>query len=196
MGKNEFGAQKRSLLAQKNTTCRKAEGGLGIEPFKDQSLALKLCWCTHFLIDPDVMWVKLAKISISQCLANGPGYRTKQLWTAAEGLLLDEDIYNSASPFLQDLLRGFNKAKSSLCFVEDGALLPGHTHVEQILLFSRWIYTSPWAKSAAWKAFFVFTMSILQRISRLKTICGRLWIPSNVLLDLPDMVMTMVQLGF
>lgn len=133
-GKNEVGAQKRSLVAWKNIVCKKAEGGLGIEPFKDQSLALKLFWCTRFFTEPDVMWVKFANCSISHCLANGQGCRTKKLWTVVEGLVLDEDLHISASPFLHDLIRGFNEAKHSLCFVEDGASLPGHTSMEQILL--------------------------------------------------------------
>lgn len=77
-GKNKVGEQKWSLIAWKNMARRRAEGGLGIEPFAEQSLALKLWWCTRFLEEQEVMWVQFAEISIKRCLVAGPGCHTKK----------------------------------------------------------------------------------------------------------------------
>lgn len=42
-------------------TCRRVEGGLRIEPFMELSRMLKLRWSSRLLIEPDIVWVKLAK---------------------------------------------------------------------------------------------------------------------------------------
>lgn len=111
--KNEVENHKRTLVAWKHTARNRAEGGLGIEPFREKSCALCMHWCSKLLREPDISWIQLAKTIIKRCLGAGPGCKTKRNWIAIEGILLDDNLYILASPFLRDLIHGFQSASNS-----------------------------------------------------------------------------------
>lgn len=80
-----------------------------------------------------LLWIKLANESIKRSLDLGVGCRTRRHWTAPEGLLL-ENRSIASSPHLRDLAKGLYEGRNSLCFEGEGAILPLHLTVEQLLI--------------------------------------------------------------
>lgn len=111
----------------------KEEGGLEFESFQHHSLALKIRWCGKLMEDVEVLWVSLAKESISRSLDSGPGCRTKCYWSATKGLMLD-NCRVVGSPLLRDLVDGLYEGRNALVFETKGAILPVQLTVEQILI--------------------------------------------------------------
>lgn len=72
------GRSEKALVAWDKMTAKTKEGGLGIEPFQQQSLILKMRWCSKILNDENVVWVKLAQESPTDSLDSGPGCKTRR----------------------------------------------------------------------------------------------------------------------
>lgn len=51
-----------------------------------------------------------------------------------EALLLDHDLHIVGSPLIREVVRGLKRARSALSFVKDGAPLPCHRTLGQLLL--------------------------------------------------------------
>lgn len=111
-----------------------AEGGVGFEELHCVSQTLKMRWFSRILVDDQAIWVHLARASIARGLDFGFRCRSRWLWSAEEAIILDENLHIVGSPHLGEILCGFNRARTSLCFTNVGTVLPSHLTMEQLLL--------------------------------------------------------------
>lgn len=78
----------------------KAEGGIGIEYFRQISLTLKMRWFGQLLSSNPPIWVALAKANIGRSLNNGLRRKSRRFWTPTEVLLLDGKLHIVGRDFL------------------------------------------------------------------------------------------------
>lgn len=86
------------------------------------------------LMGDPAAWVALAKESFTWSSNSRFRRKTRKNWTIAKAWLLDGKLQVSSSPFLRDLLKGFNRARISLYCETNRVAHPSHLIVEQLLL--------------------------------------------------------------
>lgn len=132
-GKGTRGKIKKALMDWSTMTAKTVEGGLGIESFQQQSMALKMHWCSRLTMEDEVIWVKLAQESCARSLDKGAGCKTRRKWMTVEGLLLDT-LPIVGSPLLWDIAKGLFEGRNALVFEPEGANLPMQMMIEQLLI--------------------------------------------------------------
>lgn len=70
-GKNKDGEIKKPLVAWRDTTLCKAEGGIDFNSLYNTSLVLKMHWLNMILLEDSAIWVLLACACISKSLDKG-----------------------------------------------------------------------------------------------------------------------------
>lgn len=117
---------------------RKLRGELELKTSKELAWFLRCSYVGASYMQDDLdLWVLLTQASVARSLNMGFGCRSRCHWTKAEDILLDDHLHITGSSLLRDLIRGFNKARTVLRFNNNGAVLPQHIIVEQLLLLFR-----------------------------------------------------------
>lgn len=81
------GGHKKALIAWGDITRPLAAGGIGIQPFEDQAVAVKMRHVIKLISGECKEWTTMECSLIRSTLSSGPHKKERRNWTAAEALL-------------------------------------------------------------------------------------------------------------
>lgn len=114
----------------------KPDGGLGILPFEDQALALKMRQIVKLLTGDTKEWTIMVRRIMRNRLYVGIHKKERRHWSPADAVLLCPDLLISGSPILKGMIARWNKSSEHLHFQFGPGSLPSKLSAQQ-LLFER-----------------------------------------------------------